>query len=201
MRIFIGGSCWWQLKWCLHALSLMVWLHCHCWWFYVALAQTFGLRACLKNVEVSLGRTYLPESWANVLQMGPKSLMERVSVFALSTLVCVIAVNSGVENFWSCENCLVVPKIWIMFCEVWIFWKSFFVIQTLHASPAFGQCSWTLDKCVCNIATMHTLQSSNVGWHWMNACWQCVHHTNTGPVHLCHVDQHCTVQDAAWWMF
>ena len=122
---------------------------------HIALARTFDLKACLKNI----------------FQTGPEGPMERANVFVPSTLVHMFTVTVSVCNFWFCENCSLMPKIWVEFCKVWNFRKLFFVIQILHVSPAFGQCSWTLDKCAHDIATMHALCSSNMGWHWMNTCW------------------------------
>ena len=91
---------------------------------------------------------------------------------------------------WQLFNC---AKVWIESCEVQNFWKLFFVIQMTNVSPVFGQCSWTLDKCVCDIATTHALCCSCMGWILMNTCWQCGHCTDTGPEFLCHVDQCCMV--------
>ena len=44
-------------------------------------------------------------------QTGPEGLTERASMFALSTLVHMFTVTVSVNNFWSYEKYLVMPKI------------------------------------------------------------------------------------------
>ena len=166
----------------------------------ITLAQTFGLRACLKNIGPSWGKRNVPKGtdWAAIFQTGPEGPRLRASVFAPSMSVSMFTVAVGVSNQFHINS-------------NWVSQGSNFLKTVFTVLNPMCECSGWPKPVLTSVRTTLSYIGQTSTWHCSNAhnmffqcrkvlfwhllalwqlhrCWRCalVH------VEWCHTAQHCT---------